>query len=132
MTKEELKQEAEEKCVCTDEAMRIMYGIGFIDGSEPREKRIAELERENAELKLRLKEIEESDSVTELKFLRNASKSAERDVRNAYKNGKLESMTQLTKAKEIIELFVQWNYGCCEIPDYKDLVKQAEQFLKEE
>ena len=38
---------------------------------------------------------------------------------------------QLEQAKEIINLFVQWNYGCCDIPDYKDIVKQAEQFLKE-
>ena len=51
MTKEELKQEAEKKCVCTDEAMRIMYGIGYIDGAEPREKRIAELEQQIEKMK---------------------------------------------------------------------------------
>lgn len=39
---------------------------------------------------------------------------------------------QLTKAKELLELFVQWNYGCCKKPDYKNLVKQAEQFLNSE
>ena len=38
---------------------------------------------------------------------------------------------QLSKAKKLLELFVQWNYGCCKEPDYKNLVKQAEQFLKE-
>lgn len=37
---------------------------------------------------------------------------------------------QLEQAKELLELFVQWNYGCCKEPDYKNLVKQAEQFLK--
>ena len=38
---------------------------------------------------------------------------------------------QLEQAKKIINWFIQWNYGCCDIPDYKDIVKQAEQFLKE-
>ena len=51
MTREEIIQEAEEKCVCTDESMRIMYRIGFIDGAEPREKRIAELEQQIEEMK---------------------------------------------------------------------------------
>ena len=51
MTKEELKQEAEEKCVCTDEAMRIMYGIGYIDGAEQREKRITKLEAQIEKMK---------------------------------------------------------------------------------
>ena len=60
MTKEELKQEAEEKCVCTDEAMRIMYRIGYIDGAEPREKRIAELEDKlaNADYQLEGRDLE--------------------------------------------------------------------------
>lgn len=51
MTKEELKQEAEEKCVCIDKGMRIMYGIGYIDGAEPREKRIAELKAQVEKMK---------------------------------------------------------------------------------
>ena len=46
MTKyEELEKEAREKCVCKDEAMQIMYRIGYIDGAGPREKQIAELEQ---------------------------------------------------------------------------------------
>ena len=43
-------------------------------------------------------------------------------------NGEL--IIELTKAKELLELFIQWNYGCCKEPDYKDIVKQAEQFLE--
>ena len=38
---------------------------------------------------------------------------------------------QLEQATAIIKKFIQWNYGCCNIPDYKEIVKQAEQFLKE-
>lgn len=42
-----------------------------------------------------------------------------------------EQNEQLEQSKEIIKKFIQWNYGCCDIPDYKKIVKQAEQFLKE-
>ena len=42
-----------------------------------------------------------------------------------------EQNEQLEQSKEIIKKFIQWNYGCCDIPDYKEIVKQAEQFLKE-
>ena len=51
MTKEELEKEAREKCVCKDEAMQIMYRIGYIDGAGPREKRIAELEGQIEKMK---------------------------------------------------------------------------------
>ena len=56
MTKEELKQEAEEKYYSYKMAdfqgfyNRHYYYLGYLDSAEPREKRIAELERENAEL----------------------------------------------------------------------------------
>ena len=42
-----------------------------------------------------------------------------------------EQNEQLEQSKEIIKKFIQWNYGCCDIPDYKEIVKQAEQLLKE-
>ena len=41
----------------------------------------------------------------------------------------LELWDQIEQAKGIIKKFIQWNYGCCDIPDYKEIVKQAEQFL---
>ena len=75
---------------------------------EGRDVKIMELEKENAELKKKI---------------------------GIYQKGMYDEIEKrdkkLTKAKELINLFVQWNYGCCKIPDYKDLVKQAEQFLKE-
>ena len=56
MTKEELKQEAEEKYF-NHKMMefqgfynRHYYYLGYLDSAEPREKRIAELEKEIAEL----------------------------------------------------------------------------------
>ena len=57
MTKEELKQEAREKYhnhkIMEFQGFynRHYYYLGYLDSAEPREKRIAELEKENAELK---------------------------------------------------------------------------------
>ena len=57
MTKEELKQEAEEKYFNYEMAdfqgfyNRHYYYLGYLDSAEPREKRITELEEENAELR---------------------------------------------------------------------------------
>ena len=48
-----------------------------------------------------------------------------------YQLGETNKDKQLEQSKEIIKKFIQWNYGCCDIPDYKEIVKQAEQFLKE-
>ena len=102
----------------------------FQDGVEFGER---QSEKKTEELELKLKEIEESDSVTELKLLRNTSKSAERDVRNAYKNGKLEGKAQLTKAKEIIRTFLNMPMPNNEevFADVGAILTEAEQFLKE-
>ena len=108
MTKEELKKEAQEQVNCCTPLYPECFIQGYLAGAEPREKRIEELEKENAELKEHHKSVCESLTNTH------------RNIRE-----------QLTKAKELLELFVQWNYGCCKEPDYKDIVKQAEQFLKE-
>ena len=57
MTKEELKQEAREKYhnhkIMEFQGFynRHYYYLGYLDSAEPREKRIAELEKEIAELK---------------------------------------------------------------------------------
>jgi len=55
MTTDELKKEAERKCVddthyCIGGFGGNAYCEGYLAGAEPREKRIAELEKENAEL----------------------------------------------------------------------------------
>ena len=57
MTKEELEKEAEEKYFNHEMAdfqgfyNYHYYSLGYLESAEPREKHIAELEKENAELK---------------------------------------------------------------------------------
>ena len=57
MTKEELEKEAKEKYFNHEMAdfqgfyNYHYYSLGYLESAEPREKRIAELEKENAELK---------------------------------------------------------------------------------
>ena len=57
MTKEEIEKEAEEKYFNHEMAdfqgfyNYHYYCLGYLESTEPREKRIAELEKENAELK---------------------------------------------------------------------------------
>lgn len=58
MTKEELEKEAEEKFKVNNEDKdrehyydRMWFKTGYLAGAEPREKRIEELEKVNAELK---------------------------------------------------------------------------------
>ena len=78
-----------------------------------------ELEQENAKLRKELKEWKDE---------------WQEQVQKAIDEGYARTLQtmQLTKAKELLELFVQWNYGCCKEPDYKNLVKQAEQILNSE
>ena len=156
MTKEELKQEAEEKCVCTNEAMRIMYGIGYIDGAEPREKRIqidAEqiraLQKQNGELNDKVKELEaqlecERD-LPAIAYIQGAEKQKKKDeeelkkwkdewqeqVQKATDEGfarTLQTM-QLSKAKELLKQWLQTSKasGC----DNINIVSDTEQFISE-
>ena len=105
------------------------YGVEF--GERQSEKRIEELTSElakkadtNHSLVEQMADLESENAELNDK-LDNWVKCAELRLANWQKYEK-----QLTKAKELIKLFVQWNYGCCKIPDLKDIVKQAEQFLE--
>lgn len=80
--------------------------------AEPREKRIAELENENAELKLKLEAL---DGQTPWKDIKDKS----------------EVIGQLTKAKEIIKRYLTIGVGGKITQNYLDVTKEAEQFLKE-
>ena len=130
MTKEELKKEAVESAEKffgkpTDlvdlDNLRI-FKNGYLAGAEPREKRIAELEKENAELK-GLKDVAtliraNNDTVTTLMQLNNMLVTKNQ---------------QLTKAKEIIREFVElatWQ-GNSKCPSFKSIQDKAEQFLSE-
>lgn len=103
--------------VCEVERKQIMthFGKGYLAGAEPRERRIAELEKENTELKEQLgnKQMqsrkETSDFVWKLKTA-NEQKTE-----------------QLTKAKELLKKWVQAN-----ICDSVVLYSETEQFLNSE
>lgn len=159
MTKEELKQEAEEKYF-NHKMMefqgfynRHYYYLGYLDSAEPREKRIAELEKEIAELdcqKNRNKACYSCANATERCFKNEIGCPCEKyksyKDENAELKDKLEVLIavgntctkglneQLTKAKEIIKKLVNEFYYLCELynfaTDYECLA-EAEQFLNE-
>lgn len=131
MNKEELKQEAEkyvkqnycEICVMADDCkcgcIDCFTVQAYLAGAESREKRIAELEEKNAELK-GLKDVAtliraNNDTVTTLMQLNNMLVSKSQ---------------QLTKAKKIIEKMLYEYQRLCLIK--KETIAEAEQFLKEE
>ena len=93
----------------------------LIEDLENSKKRIAELEKENAELK-GLKDVAtliraNNDTIITLGQLNNMLVSKKQ---------------QLTKAKEIIREFVEWSnwQGNSKCPSFKSIQDKAEQFLK--
>jgi hypothetical protein len=123
MTTDELKKEAEE---CAEkffgkptdlvdlDNLRI-FKNGYLASAEPREKRIAELEQENAELK------EQNRSYGQLLDEGSATLMQER----------LKNYKQLTKAKKIIKRYLTIGVGGKITQNYLDVTKEAEQFLKD-
>lgn len=126
MTKKELEKEAEEyvrnkadkgnfdleqfgKAYFSESSMKQAY----LAGAKPREKRIEELEKENAELK---------------KFRQDCVKLTEDNVVMARQRA--ETSKQLTKAKELLRMVID-SYNHKERFSFeKDLIK-VEQFVKE-
>lgn len=116
---EELEKEAEgiymktdkEFMYCQDEGE--IFNLGYLAGAEPREKRIAELEKENAGLKARL----------------NAINLLTPELQKASKLKK----QQLTKATKLLNEFMRISKASDEDfeHDYSELIGEAEQFLKE-
>ena len=123
MTKEELKQKAEEEARKHWLAYPLKQEIfkqAYLAGAEPREKRIAELEKENAELKdYRLTTLAKQQTDMSKYALNLEHKLSWYD-------------DQLTKAKELLERFLGlgnlWDLDC---KDYFPLRKEAEQFIKD-
>ena len=94
---------------------------GYLAGAEPREKRIAELEKEKAELKTDYEVL--SCSVGDFDELQNKLEEEQR------KNNGLSD--NLTKAKKIIKALLRlWNDVMTE-ETVKALIAEAEQFLSE-
>ena len=163
MTKEELKQEAEEK-YHNHKMMefqgfynRHYYYLGYLDSAEPREKRIAELEKEIAELdcqKNRNKACYSCANATERCFKNEIGCPCEKyksyKDENAELKDKLEVLIavgntctkglneQLTKAKEILEDIIKFQPYIDRDAmfltignDWKEVIFKAEQFIKD-
>lgn len=129
---------------------------GYLAGAEPREKRIEELEKENKELKtVKIPQLERkiasirgahsvdckklNAKIDQCERQKELIKNLNKDIQN--KDLALEDYTkwsesqkkkydeQLAKAKEIIRKYYKYNPSCEYF--YKDIDKEAEQFLKE-
>ena len=125
MAKEELEKEAEKKYFNHKFSdfqgfyNRHYYYLGYLDSAEPREKRIAELEKENAELK------------DKLEILISVGNTCTKGLHK-----------QLTKAKEIIKDYMTIAKGShitvCGVPEENRTIyvlklnEEAEQFLNGE
>jgi len=133
MTKEELKQEAK---VCfknlDDCKTKELMIEAYIVGAEPREKEIKslgerclQLQKENAELKERIKTLTIHDTNAVLSGLEmKVLKESHRDRAN-------KTQGQLSKAKEIIKSFITLLTKSRTALDTKTCLMKAEQFLKE-
>ena len=151
MTKEELEKEAEEIYLKTDKEFMDcqdegeIFNLGYLAGAEPREKRIEDLEKENAELKEALegykkiaKWCDKCDKIAELKLENQKWKDEwQEQVQKANDEGYARTLQtiQLTKAKEIIRSLYFIIQGRI---DYKgnipleDEMYRANQFLNSE
>lgn len=159
MTKEKLKQEAEEKYF-NHKMMefqgfynRHYYYLGYLDSAEPREKRIAELEKEIAELdcqKNRNKACYSCANATERcfkneigcpceKYKSYKDENAELKNRNSELAGQKASLERwYGEAKKILTKFLEeeknnmyWEMNGSDKSSYYEVRKQAKQFLSE-
>lgn len=116
MTREELEKEAKESwwndnnCSGALPTKKI-YEYGYLAGAESREKRIEELEEENAELKARLQKKINTTTVSDYPY----------------------SALKLEEAKELLNEFMRISKASDEDfeHDYSELIGETEQFLKE-
>ena len=131
MTKEELEKEATEYALEWGDKTDGTYACcrdGYLVGAEPREKRIAELEKENAELKAKANALENANKamVKELDDMTSGGISVLKNV--------VRSKEQLVQAKEILRglyFIVQSRIDYENNTGIADEMWRAEQFLKE-
>lgn len=125
MAKEELEKEAEEKYFnheMTDFQGFYNYHyycLGYLESAESREKRIAELEKENAELKSK-----------------NCWKTCEyAEPKSQWMSQHIQDVEQLANAKEIIKKLVHEFYYLCELHNFAtdyECLSEAGRFLNSE
>ena len=121
----ELKQEAEEKYFKHKMAdfqgfyNYHYYYLGYLESAEPREKRIAELEKENAELKSK-----------------NCWKTCEyAEPKSQWISQHIQDIEQLAKAKKLIKKLVHEFYYLCELHNFAtdyECLAEAGRFLNSE
>ena len=139
MTKETLKQEAEEKAKKRTKGFKCQknceksYIMGALDFAEPREKQITELEKENDELKAKLSDLQSEYYELENFHHNEINELNEHNIKDCENFNKTmkeikeqwnKEHYQLIKAKEIIAKL----YHADECFTYDE---EAEQFLKE-
>ena len=121
---DELKQEAEEKYFNHEMAdfqgfyNYHYYSLGYLESAEPKEKRIAELEKENAELKEQCLILADYNT-----------------CHSTCKNENIEIKKQLVKAKELIKKLVHEFYYLCELHNFAtdyECLAEAGRFLNSE
>lgn len=138
MTEEELRKEATEYALEWGDKTNGTYACcrdGYLVGAEPREKRIAELEKENTELRIKTVALENANKAMskELDDMTSGGISVLKNV--------VRSKEQLTKAKIIIKDYMIIVTGdhttVCSVPEENRCInvlklnEQAEQFLSE-
>ena len=139
MTKETLKQEAEEKAKKRTKGFKCQknceksYIMGALDFAEPREKQITELEKENNELKAKLSDLQSEYYELENFHHNEINELNEQNIKDCESFNKTmkeikeqwnKEHYQLIKAKEIIAKL----YHADECFTYDE---EVEQFLKE-
>ena len=143
MTKEELKKEAKTECfmltVNTIGIDQRDVELAYVMGAEPREKRIAELEYQlthrncldcsnhSSKLRMRNLDLEKENAELKLKLEALEGQTPWKDIKD-----KSEVIGKLTKAKELLKQLVDIEYAI-NIPKEKiiSLRVKAEQFLKD-
>jgi hypothetical protein len=146
MTKEELKKEAEEwLCNNLHSASEEDFIKAMVEFAEPREKRIAELEHQlthrncldcsNHSSNLRMRNLDLEKENAELKEENQKWKDEwQEQVQKATDEGYARTLQtiQLTKAKEIIKIFLKYEICTLNIKEeLADNIAKAEQFISE-
>lgn len=149
MTKEALKQEAEEKAKKRTKGFKCQenceksYVMGALDFAEPREKQIEELNKENAILEGKLADLQSEYIELENFHHNEINELKEQNIKDCESFNKTmkeikeqwnKEHYQLIKAKDLIAKLSKLEHradDCFTYDEYLKLIKEAEQFLKE-